>query len=95
MADNTTILPAKSGANTIKKIFEAMSVSSNGIVSAMGVLVKKAWTCSGAPTVDAASQATYPVAIGDMLWDYTNSAGYTCTVAPTANTAGTFVKVHA
>jgi len=47
--------------------------------------------------VDANSHGTYPIATGDYIYDQTadSEAGYTCTVAPTASTAGTFVKLHA
>ncbi len=95
MADNTTIVKARSGTNIMRKIFAAIGISANGSISGIGHAKKKAWRCSGAPTVDSGSQATYPVGAGDYLYDYTNSDGYTCTVAPAASTNGTFVKLHA
>ncbi len=92
MADNTTIKPGN-GSKIMSKIFKAMKISANG--SGERRLRNRAWEVSGAPTVDAGSQATYPVGAGEFLYDYTNVDGYTCTVAPTASTAGTFVKLNA
>ncbi len=63
--------------------------------SISGLRKRAKWHSDGTPAVDAASQATYPVAVGDLAWDYTNSYAYIATVAPTANTAATFVKMHA
>jgi hypothetical protein len=60
-----------------------------------GIRRRAKWSAAGTPAVDAGSQATYPVAVGDLAWDYTNSYAYICSVAPTANTAATFVKMHA
>lgn len=53
------------------------------------------WESSGAPTVDAGSQGTYPVAIGQVAYDYTNDDNYVCSVAPAASTAATFIKMNA
>lgn len=53
------------------------------------------WYSNGAPAVDANSHGTYPVAVGEMAYDYTNSHAYICSVAPTVSTAATFVKMHA
>jgi hypothetical protein len=87
MADNTTIAPASNGDRAFHKFIKStVHTTTNGIK-------KRMWLCSGAPTVDAGSQATYPIKLGDFLYDYTNSAGYVCTVAPAAGAAGTFVKV--
>ncbi len=53
------------------------------------------WQAAGTPAVDANSHTTYPVKTGDLVWDTTGENAYICTVAPTANTAATFVKLHA
>ena len=95
MADNTTIEQAQNGSSAIRKIFTKMGVSSTGTKAALARLISRAWRVSGAPTVDANSHGTYPVLKGDLLYDYTNDDGYTCTVTPAASTAGTFVKVNA
>lgn len=63
--------------------------------SIAGIRRRAKWSAAGTPAVDAASQDTYPVQTGDLAWDYTNSYAYICSVAPTANTAATFVKLHA
>lgn len=95
MADNTTIRKSGNGSSALSKIFKAMGIGANGIQGAISRIRSRAWEVSGAPTVDAGSQATYPVTKGEMLYDYTNVDGYTCTVTPTADTAGTFVKLNA
>jgi len=60
-----------------------------------GIKRRCRWRATGTPAVDAASQAAYPVSTGELAWDYTNSYAFIATVAPTANTAATFVKLHA
>jgi hypothetical protein len=55
--------------------------------------MRNLFLCSAAPTVDAGSQATYPLYVNDLVYDYTNDDIYQCTVAPTASTAATFTKV--
>ena len=93
MADN--IVKAKNGERVLSKIFKALTLSSNGSKAGLAAARKRAWWSAGAPTVDAASQETYPVQLGDLAYDVTNSQGHICTVVPTASTAATFVKLHA
>ena len=97
MADNTTIEVAKNGSAAMREIYKLITISAQGSLSSSSKAKRRAWRCTGAPTVDAGSQSTYPVLAGDYLLDQTAGAraGYTCTVSPTANTAGTFVKLHA
>ena len=90
MSDN--IGTAANGSRIRDVIFEKLGWGRG----ALGAIARKAkWQAAGTPAVDAGSQATYPVETGDLAWDYTNSYAYICTVAPTANTAATFVKMHA
>lgn len=90
MADNIVKLSRRSRA--FDKICKKLGWPRGSI----GGLRRRAkWHSDGTPAVDAASQDDYPVSTGDLAWDYTNSYAYICTVAPTANTAATFVKLHA
>lgn len=90
MSDN--IAAARAHANVFDKICYKLGWGRG----TMGAIRKRArWVASGTPAVDAGSQATYPVAASDLAYDYTNGYAYVCTVAPTANTAATFVKLHA
>lgn len=96
MATNTTIKVTR-GGRVISKIMKAMSMSAIGGNSGIAHMKRRAWVCSGAPTVDsgATTAASFPVTKGELLYDTTNASGYTCTVSPSASTAGTFVKLHA
>lgn len=72
----------------------------NAILNKLGFrtvqeLIDSTWFSSGAPTIDAGSQGTYPVKVGNLAHDYTNTDNYVCTVAPAASTAATFVKMNA
>lgn len=83
---------AGSGSRIRDKIFRSLGWGRG----ALGAIARKSkWQAAGTPAVDAASQDTYPVALGDLAWDYTNSLPYICTVVPAANTAATFVKLVA
>ena len=59
-----------------------------------GLRRRAKWYAAGTPSVDAGSQATYPVATGDLAYDTTNAYAFICSVAPTASTAATFIKMH-
>lgn len=85
MADNITI--AKDGDKAFHSCLNALKQS------VVGGVKDNMWYSSGAPTVDAGSEGTYPVGVGHLSYDYTNSAVYVCTVAPAAATAATFVKM--
>ena len=90
MADNIEAAQNKSRIRDV--IFEKLGWRRG----ALGAIAERAkWQADGTPAVDAGSQATYPVAAGDLAYDYTNVYAYICSVAPTANTAATFVKMHA
>ena len=90
MADNIIATSRKS------RVFDKICLKLTWPRGSIGGLRRRAkWHSDGAPTVDAGSQASYPVKTGDLAWDYTNSYAYIDTVAPTANTAATFVKLHA
>ena len=56
---------------------------------------RKVWRSAGAPTIDAGSQATYPLRVDDWVIDTTNNNAYTCSVAPAASTAATFILMNA
>ena len=57
---------------------------------------RRVWVAQDAdPAVDAASQGTYPVQIDDFAYRVDDDEAFICTVAPTANTAATFVQLHA
>ena len=78
------------------KIFDLICLKLGWARGSLGGIKKICrWKAAGVPAVDAGSQATYPVATGDLAWDYTNEHAYIATVAPAANTAATFVKLHA
>ena len=90
MTDNLNA--ARYGSSVLNKICLKLAWGRGTI----GALRRKAkWFAAGTPAVDAGSQATYPVETGDLAFDVTNSYAYICSVAPTANTAATFVKMHA
>jgi len=90
MADNIIATSRRS------RVFDKICLKLGWPRGSIGGLRRKAkWHAAGTPAVDAGSQATYPVATGDLAWDVTNSYAYICSVAPTANTAATFVKLHA
>ena len=91
MADNLNI--AKNGSRVLSKILKKLSFSASG--HSKYVLLKATWWSTGAPAVDAGSQGTYPVALGNLAYDNTNDDAYICTVIPAANTAATFVKMNA
>ena len=90
MSDN--IIASASGARILDKIAYKLGWT-RGTIGAIRARAK--WKAAGTPAVDAGSQATYPVVTGDLAYDYTNGYAYICSVAPTANTAATFVKMHA
>jgi len=78
------------------RVFDKVCLKLGWPRGSIGGLRRRAkWYAAGTPAVNAGSQATYPVATGDLAWDATNSYAYICTVAPTANTDATFVKLHA
>jgi hypothetical protein len=61
-----------------------------------GFRERRMWvSASSDPAVDANSHTTYPVAVGDCALRADTEAAFICTVAPTANTAATFVQVSA
>lgn len=90
MADNIIATSRRS------RVFDKICLKLGWPRGSIGGLRRRAkWHSDGVPAVDAGSQATYPVSTGDLAWDYTNSHAYIASVAPTANTAATFVKMHA
>ena len=80
---------AQNGHGIFKKILTALGKRNQG------ELLRRMWYSAGVPAVDAGSQTTYPVEIGDLAYDTTNGHAYVCTVAPAAGAAATFVKMHA
>ena len=90
MADNLIAAQDKS------RVFNKICLKLRWPRGSIGGIKRRArWHSDGAPAVDAGSQATYPVKLGDLAYDFTNDAGYIASVEPTANTAATFVKMHA
>jgi hypothetical protein len=90
MADNIEV--AQNHGRVLDKILYKLGVQRGTI----GALRRKArWVSDGTPVVDAGSHTTYPVATADLVYDHTNEYAYICTVAPTASTDATFVKLHA
>ena len=47
------------------------------------------------PAVDANSHLTYPVKVGELAYREDSDEAFICSVAPTANTAATFIQLHA
>lgn len=98
MANNTTIGVPKSKATILARTIKCLTRSISGSQTtrgtpAHGKLRNILWSCSGAPTIDAGSQETYPVLLGNLVYDYTNNDLYVCTVAVAQGTAATFVKI--
>ena len=92
MADNLTGI-AKNGDIAVGKIMKKLSHGSGTWEQS---LRRRVWlVAASAPTVDAASQATYPVLAGDLVYRVDSDYAYICTVKPTATTAATFVMLHA
>lgn len=90
MADNLIATSRRS------RVFDKICLKLKWPRGSIGGLRRRAkWHANGVPAVDAGSQATYPVQTGDLAYDYTNKHAYIATVAPTASTAATFVKLHA
>lgn len=56
----------------------------------------RCWIAASAdPLVDAGSEGTYPVEIGDFAYRVDSDEVFICSVAPAANTASTFIMCHA
>lgn len=92
MADNITSI-AKNGDIAIGKIMKKLTHGSGTWEQS---LRRRVWlVATNAPSVDLGSQATYPVRTGDLVYRVDSDYAYICTVAPTATTAATFVKLHA
>lgn len=67
-----------------------------GLKAFLARAVKHAWVAASAdPAVDAGSQGTYPVSVGDFAYRVDTDEAFICSVAPTANTAATFIQLHA
>jgi len=61
-----------------------------------GFKKRRVWIAASAdPSVDAGSQATYPVQIGDFAYRVDDDEVFICSVAPAAATAATFIQCHA
>ena len=58
------------------------------------IKTKRIWKSAGVPAAAAGSQAATPLQKGDWIYDSTNADGYVVTVAVTANTAATVVKMN-
>ena len=103
MADN--IMLAKNGKRVFSKILQRLQRGSNmstGIDqrSSLNVakFIQRVWvtpSTAADPSVDAGSQATYPVAIGDLAYRKDTDEVFICSVAPAAATAATFIQMHA
>ena len=90
MSDN--IIAAKNKSRIFDKICLKLGWPRGGC---SGIKRRCRWEADGTPAVDANSHAAYPVKTGDLAYDYTNDYAYIDSVAPTASTAATFVKLHA
>lgn len=88
MAD--TVICAKNGSAVLRKILKAL-----GYNTPQAIKRRIWWSASADPAVDAGSQATYPVSVGDLAYRNDSAEPFVCTVAPTANTAATFVQLVA
>jgi hypothetical protein len=94
MAD-TVIKPAR-GAMVMAKWFKKLGLSANGPKAGLAAMINRCWYAASAdPAVDAGSQATYPVQVGDPAYRVDSDEAFICSVAPTANTAATFVQLNA
>jgi len=93
MAD--TVLVPKNRRAAMGKFMKALQHHS-GSRSNLSRATKRIWVSASAdPAVDAGSQAAYPVAAGDFAYRLDSDEPFVCTVAPTANTAATFVQLIA
>ena len=91
MADT---LDAKYGGGhaAMAKVQLRLKWGRNGIARAR----HRIWiAASGDPYVDAGSQGTYPVEIGDLAYRVDSDEAFVCSVAPAANTDSTFIQLHA
>ncbi len=88
MAD--TVTHAKNGAKTLRKIL--LRLKHNDI----GSIRKRLWVSSGSdPAVDAGSQGSYPMKVGDFCYRSDSDEVFICSVKVTANTAATVIQLHA
>lgn len=87
MAD--TVIKAKDGSTVMRKILKKLNMNN------LNDMKRRCWySASADPAVDAGSQATYPVAVGDMAYRVDSDEAFIATVAPTASTAATFVQLN-
>lgn len=94
MAD-TVIKPVR-GSAVMQKWFKKLQLSANGGKAGLAAMTNRCWYASAAdPNVDAGSQAAYPVQVGDPAYRVDSDEVFICSVAPTANTASTFVQLNA
>ena len=77
-----------------KTSFSAVASTTNSPSIRINNFKRSIWHSAGVPAVDANSHTTYPIKVGDFAIDTTNSNAYICSVAPTANTAATFILMN-
>lgn len=80
-------------ANNINRcVFSKMRLL--GVIKQFYKLRKRIWyTTTGTPSVDANSHTTYPVRVGDLVFEDDNGKIFVCTVAPTTSVSATFVEI--
>lgn len=102
MGDSLTI--TKSPRRVFSKILQRLFRGASYITAADGSLhslnlrrwQKHVWFAATAdPAVDAGSQDTYPVRLGELAYREDTDEAFICSVAPTANTNATFIQLHA
>lgn len=101
MAD--TITHAKNGSRVLSRVLQKMARGSAETTDgnkrsrlSTNRLKRRIWIAASAdPAVDAGSQDTYPVALGDLAYRLDSDEVFICSVAPTANTAATFIQMNA
>jgi len=80
-------------ANNINRcVFSKMRLL--GVIKQFYKLRKRIWyTTTDTPSVDANSHTTYPVRVGDLVFEDDNGKIFVCKTAPTASVAAEFVEI--
>lgn len=98
-----TIKHVKNGARVFSRVIQRLARGANVTTEvnkktrgSIHRFKRRIWVAASAdPMVDAGSQATYPVAIGDLAYRLDSDEVFICSRAPAAATAATFVQMHA
>jgi len=101
MAD--TLVVPRNGSRVLSKILQRLQRGSSMTTTAnqksslnISHFKRHIWVATSAdPAVDAGSQDSYPVSVGDLAYRLDTDEVFVCSVAPAAATAATFIQMHA